>query len=271
QQLRALLLKHEHADPRRIAGLRENRAAVLPGGVAILGAVFEALGIEIMTVSEGALRHGVLYDLLGRAQHADMREATVAQFMRRYHVDAVQAERVRAVALEIYDALAATPHSGEREDNSSRPTLDWAARLAEIGLSIAHAQYHKHSAYVLSHADMPGFSRMEQQRLARIVLAHRGKLAKVQDAGLEGADWMLVCALRIATLLARSRTDARVPHLRASMDEAGFALTLPQAWLDENPLSADALESEAGHWKAIGMKFAVSALSDKKVSALARG
>ncbi|MGH9578394.1 MAG: exopolyphosphatase, partial [Terriglobales bacterium] len=126
QQLRALLLKHEHADPRRIAGLRENRAAVLPGGVAILGAVFEALGIEIMTVSEGALRHGVLYDLLGRAQHADMREATVAQFMRRYHVDAVQAERVRAVALEIYDALAATPHSGEREDNSSRPTLDWA-------------------------------------------------------------------------------------------------------------------------------------------------
>ncbi|MGH8675467.1 MAG: exopolyphosphatase [Burkholderiales bacterium] len=271
QQLRALLLKHEHADPRRIAGLRENRAAVLPGGVAILGAVFEALGIEMMTVSEGALRHGVLYDLLGRAQHADMREATVAQFMRRYHVDPAQAERVRTGSLEIYDALAAAPRDGERDDSSSRLMLDWAARLAEIGLSIAHAQYHKHSAYVLSHADMPGFSRMEQQRLARIVLAHRGKLTKVQDAGLEGSDWMLVLALRVATLLARSRTEVRVPHLRASMDEAGFALTLPQAWLDENPLSADALESEAGYWKAIGMKLAVSALSDKKVSALSRG
>ena len=269
QRLRAQLLKHARADPRRIAGLRENRAPVLPGGVAILCAVFDALGIETMAVSDGALRHGVLYDLLGRAEHADMREATVAQFMRRYHVDTAQAERVRALALEIYDALAA--RAGEREDNSSRLTLDWAARLAEIGLSIAHAQYHKHSAYVLSHADMPGFSRMEQQRLARIVLAHRGKLAKVQDASLEGADWMLVFALRIATLLARSRTDARVPHLRAGMDEAGFALTLPQAWLDENPLSADALESEAGHWKAIGMKLSVSPLSDKKVSALARG
>jgi exopolyphosphatase/guanosine-5'-triphosphate,3'-diphosphate pyrophosphatase len=191
--------------------------------------------------------------------------------MRRYHVDPAQAERVRTVALEIYDALAAEPHAAEREEGSSRLMLDWAARLAETGLSIAHAQYHKHSAYVLSHADMPGFSHMEQQRLARIVLAHRGKLAKVQDAGLEGSDWMLVFALRIATLLARSRTDVRVPHLRAAMDEAGFALTLPQAWLDENPLSADALESEAGYWKAIGMKLAVSPLSEKKVAALARG
>jgi exopolyphosphatase / guanosine-5'-triphosphate,3'-diphosphate pyrophosphatase len=271
QRLRTLLLKHEHADPRRIAGLRESRVAVLPGGVAILCAVFEALGIETMAVSEGALRHGVLYDLLGRVQHTDPREATVAQFMRRYHVDVAQAERVRAAALEIYDALAATPHSDERDDHASRLTLDWAARLAEIGLSIAHAQYHKHSAYVLSHADMPGFSRMEQQRLARIVLAHRGKLAKVQDAGIEGSEWTLVFALRVATLLARSRTDVRVPLLRAGMDEGGFALDFSQTWLDENPLSADALESEAGHWKAIGMKLAVAALSDKKVSALSRG
>jgi exopolyphosphatase/guanosine-5'-triphosphate,3'-diphosphate pyrophosphatase len=271
QRLRALLLRHEHADPRRIAGLRENRVAVLPGGVAILCAVFEALGIEAMAVSEGALRHGVLYDLLGRVQHTDPREATVAQFMRRYHVDAAQAERVRSVALEIYDALAATPHADEREDHASRLTLEWAARLAEIGLSIAHAQYHKHSAYVLSHADMPGFSRMEQQRLARIVLAHRGKLGKVQDAGIEGSDWMLVFALRVATLLARSRTDVPVPLLRAGMDDAGFALDFSQTWLDENPLSADALESEAGHWKAIGMKLAIAALSDKKVSALSRG
>jgi exopolyphosphatase/guanosine-5'-triphosphate,3'-diphosphate pyrophosphatase len=222
-------------------------------------------------VSEGALRHGVLYDLLGRVQHSDMREATVAQFMRRYHVDGAQAERVRGVALEIYDALAAGANADERDDNSARLMLDWAARLAEIGLSIAHAQYHKHSAYVLQNADMPGFSRMEQQRLARVVLAHRGKLAKVQDVGLEGSDWMLVLALRLATLLLRSRTDVRVPLLQVTMDEAGFALSLPQAWLDENPLTADALESEAGYWKAVGMKLAVSTLSEKKAAALARG
>ena len=148
--------------------------------------------------------------------------------------------------------------------------LAWAARLAETGLSIAHAQYHKHSAYVLSNADMPGFSRMEQQRLARIVLAHRGKLAKVQDAGLDGRDWGLVFALRLASTILRRRTDLKLPHLGVSGDESGFALELPQRWLEENPLTADALEAEAREWKAIGMRLTLSTLSDRKVAALAR-
>ena len=264
-RLRSLLIKHEKADPDRIAGLRANRAPVLPGGLAIMIAAFDALGLESMKVSEGALRHGVLYDLLGRVQHRDMREATVAQFMRRYHIDASHAERVRALALTIYDAL--TPGT-DREDDPDRVMLEWAARLAEIGLSIAHAAYHKHSAYVLSNADMPGFSRMEQARLARLVLAHRGKLGKVQDAGFEGPDWKLVFALRIASLILRSRSDARLPFLRVAADAAGFAIDLPQSWLDENPLSADALEAEAKHWKAVGMKLEVSGLTDRKVSVL---
>jgi exopolyphosphatase / guanosine-5'-triphosphate,3'-diphosphate pyrophosphatase len=265
EKLRGLLLKHEKADPDRIAGLRPNRAPVLPGGVAILAAALEELGIETMKVSEGALRHGVLYDLLGRFQHRDMREATVAQFMRRYHVDAQQAERVRVLALKIYDALAP---GAEREDDADRLLLEWAAKLAETGLSIAHAQYHKHSAYVLSHADMPGFSRMEQARLAQLVLAHRGKLAKIQDAGFEGEDWKLVFALRVASLILRSRSDAKLPFLRVAADRAGFAIDLPQSWLDDNPLSADALEAEADQWKKVGMKLEVSGLSDKKVSVL---
>jgi len=263
--LRSSLLKLERADPGRIAGLRPNRAPVLPGGVAILRAVFDELGIEAMQVSDGALRHGVLYDLLGRVEHRDMREATVAQFMRRYHIDAAQAERVRNLALTIYDALAP---GRERDDDEDRQMLGWAAGLAEIGLSIAHAQYHKHSAYVLDNADMPGFSRMEQARLARLVLAHRGKLAKMQDAGLEGADWKLTFALRIASLILRSRSDSRLPFLRVAADAGGFAIDLPQAWLDENPLSAAALEAESDHWKSVGMRLAVNGLSDRKVSVL---
>ena len=264
-RLRSLLIKHESADPDRIAGLRANRAPVLPGGLAIMVAAFDALGLESMKVSEGALRHGVLYDLLGRVQHRDMREATVAQFMRRYHVDAAQAERVRTLSLVIYDAL--TP-GAEREDDADRVMLEWSARLSEIGLSIAHAAYHKHSAYVLSNADMPGFSRMEQARLARIVLAHRGKLGKVQDAGFEGADWKLVFALRLASLILRSRTDSKLPFLRVAADSGGFAIDLPQSWLDDNPLSADALDAEAKHWKSVDLKLDVSGLSDKKVSVL---
>ncbi len=222
-RLRSLLIKHERADPGHIAGLRKDRAPVLPGGVAIMLAAFDELGIETMAVSEGALRHGVLYDLLGRVQHKDMREATVSQFMRRYHVEAAQAERVRNLALRIFDSIE------KKEDSEpDRLMLDWAARLAEVGLSVAHAQYHKHSAYILQHADMPGFSRMEQQRLARIVLAQRGKLAKVQDEGLEGSDWTLVFALRIAALALRSRTDAKLPLLRVAGDDAGYAIDLPQ-------------------------------------------
>jgi exopolyphosphatase/guanosine-5'-triphosphate,3'-diphosphate pyrophosphatase len=265
EKLRSLLVKSEGADPDRIAGLRPNRAPVLPGGLAILHAAFEELGLESMKVSAAALRHGVLYDLLGRVEHRDMREATVAQFMRRYHVDAAQADRVRQLSVTIYDAL--TPGS-EREDDADRLMLEWAARLAEIGLSIAHAQYHKHSAYVLSNADMPGFSRPEQARLARIVLAHRGKLRKMQDAGLDGTDWKLVFALRTASLILRSRSDAKLPFLRVAADAGGFAIDLPQSWLDESPLSAGALEAEADHWKAVGMKLQVSGLSDRKVSVL---
>jgi exopolyphosphatase/guanosine-5'-triphosphate,3'-diphosphate pyrophosphatase len=264
-RLRTLLLKTGEADPDRIAGLRSNRAPVLSGGLAIMIAAFDALGLESMKVSEGALRHGVLYDLLGRVQHRDMREATVAQFMRRYHIDAAQAERVRALSLKIYDAL--TP-GADRDDDPDRLMLEWAARLAETGLSIAHAGYHKHSAYVLSNADMPGFSRMEQARLARIVLAQRGKLGKVQDAGFDAADWKLVFALRLASLILRSRTDAKLPFLRVAADAGGFAIDLPQSWLDDNPLSADALEAEGGRWKSVGMKLEVNGLSDKKVSVL---
>ena len=264
-RLRSLLIKAEKADPDRIRGLRPNRAPVLPGGLAIMVAAFDALGLESMKVSEGALRHGVLYDLLGRVQHRDMRAATVAQFMRRYHIDVAQADRVRALALTIYDAL--TP-GGDREDDPDRAMLEWAARLAEVGLSIAHAAYHKHSAYVLSNADMPGFSRMEQARLARLALAHRGKLGKVQDAGFESADWKLVFGLRLASLILRSRSDAKLPFLRVAADAGGFAIDLPQSWLEENPLSADALDAEARHWKAVGMKLEVNGLSDKKVSVL---
>ncbi len=264
-RLRSLLLKHEKADPSRIAGLRPNRAPVLAGGLAIMSAVFDELGIEAMKVSDGALRHGVLYDLLGRVERRDMREVTVAQFMRRYHVDAAQAERTLALALTIHDALSP---GAEHDEDSGRLMLGWAARLAEIGLSIEHAQYHKHSAYVLANADMPGFSRMEQARLSRIVLAHRGKLAKVQDSGLEGADWKLVFALRTAALILRRRSDLRLPFLRVAADAGGFAIDLPQSWLEENPLSAAALEAEADQWKAVGMRLGVSGLSEKKVSVL---
>ena len=275
ERLRSLAIKQGRADPEHIPGLRSSRAAVFAGGLAILVAVFDELGIDSMEVSENALRHGVLYDLLGRVEHRDMRATTVAQFMRRYHVDAPQAERVRQLALRVYDALLGDPSVDRAvdraaEDDPDRQLLDWAARLAEVGRSIAQAQYHKHSAYVLSNADMPGFSRMEQQRLARVVLAHRGKLGKIQDPGLEDDDWRLVFALRLASLILRNRTDAPLPPLRVTADAAGYGLELPRDWLEDNPLTEAALDAESESWKAVGMKLAVTPVTERRAAQIAK-
>jgi exopolyphosphatase/guanosine-5'-triphosphate,3'-diphosphate pyrophosphatase len=253
-----LLLDAGRADADRIPGLKSARAPVLPGGFAIMYAIFEELDLEEMTVSEAALRHGVLYDLLGRVMHRDMREATVAQFMRRYHVDAAQAGRVVELALRIYDQLGG---KGEPADDPDRKLLEWAARLAEVGLSIAHAQYHKHSAYVLSNADMPGFSRIEQQRLARIVLAHRGKLEKVQSSGVENGDWNLVFSLRLASTLLRRRRRVRLPAFRVLAGDSRHSLELPKSWLARNALTAAALDAEAAQWEAVGRQFLVRRMS----------
>jgi exopolyphosphatase/guanosine-5'-triphosphate,3'-diphosphate pyrophosphatase len=256
-QLWDLLIDAGRADPDRIPGLKSGRADMLPGGFAIMYAIFDELGVEQMTISEAALRHGVLYDLLGRVMHHDMREATAVQFMRRYHVDATQAARVRDLALRIYDQLV-EPRGDVDPD---RMLLDWASRLAEVGLSIAHAQYHKHSAYVLSNADMPGFSRVEQQRLARIVLSHRGKLEKLRNDGLENGDWNLVFALRLASTLLRRRTRVRLPAFRAIAGDSRFSLELPKSWLARNALTAAALETEARQWETVGRQFAVRRMS----------
>jgi exopolyphosphatase/guanosine-5'-triphosphate,3'-diphosphate pyrophosphatase len=257
-QLRELLIDAGRAEPDRIPGLKTARADVLPGGFAIMYAIFDELDIAQMTVSEAALRHGVLYDLLGRVMHHDMREATVVQFMRRYQVDAAQAARVRDLALRIYDQLV---QGRGGEEDPDRMLLDWSARLAEVGLSIAHAQYHKHSAYVLSNADMPGFSRVEQQRLARIVLSHRGKLEKLGNDGLENGDWNLVFALRLASTLLRRRTRVRLPAFRAIGSDSRFSLELPKSWLARNALTAAALETEARQWETVGRQLAVRRMS----------
>jgi len=260
-RLRSQFIKAGEVARLALPGLRADRAAILPGGLAILIAVFGGLGLEEMEVSEGALRQGVLYDLLGRVQHHDMRELTVKQFMRRYHVDGTQVERVEALALALYRELA-----DKRRDGDER-LLAWAARLHEIGLSIAHAGHHKHSAYILSNADMPGFSKDEQARVARIVLAHRGKLVKIEGLPARSPDWVLVFCLRVAALVYRSRVDLPLPQLAARATDSGFQLAVAGDWLDAHPLTAAALESEAEDWRTVGMRFDVRSLAADRAQA----
>ncbi len=177
EKLRDDMLKAGDACKLAVAGLRPDRMPVLPGGLAIMHAAFCELGIEQMQPALGALREGVLYDLLGRCHDNDMRDVTVRQFMQRYRVDSRQAERVARLA-----RLFARQFLGDEAGEAALHMLDWTARLHEIGISVAHSGYHKHAAYILANADMPGFSKKEQARLSMLALAQRGNLGRLQGS-----------------------------------------------------------------------------------------
>ena len=249
EKLRTALIEAGGASRLKLEGLRPDRIPVLPGGLAIMSAVFKEFGLERMVFSEGALRLGVLYDLLGRHHHDDLRETTVNRFMQRYDVDRRQAARVAHTAGALLSQLVPASRAAEHPDAQF---MVWAARLHEIGISVAHSSYHKHSAYILANADMPGFSRRDQGRLSRLVLAHRGKLERAQPLRGEALEWTLIFCLRIAVLLHRSRDDRPPPPYAAEFTRSGFQLTLGGEGLNVLPMTAAALEDEAHQWAGIG-------------------
>ncbi len=253
EQLRTLLLKAGDAEKLGLQGLKSDRTPVLAGGFAIMYAAFCELGIEQMQPALGALREGVLYDLLGRFHDRDMRNVTVQQFMRRYHVDARQASRVAQLAYQIAHQL-----TGEEPGEDTLRMLGWAASLHEVGISVAHNGYHKHTAYILANADMPGFSRKEQLRLSMLTLAHRGGLEKMRGQIDTSENIALVMALRLAVLFYRSRSDAALPVIQGYVSGNKYRLALSPGWLAQNPLTDTALQEEARQWKTLDIALQVS-------------
>ncbi len=256
ERLRNRLVKAGSAESAGLQGMRPERVPVITGGVAIMSAVFKEFDLDEMNFSEGALRLGVLYDLLGRYHHEDLREATVNRFMQRYEVDAQQSTRVSQMALKLYRQLRSTDLV---ENSVNAQFLVWAARLHEIGISVAHAGYHKHSAYVLANADMPGFSKRDQALLARLVLAHRGKLERVQTLTQTMPEYLPIFCLRIAALLNRARDDAPLPDIDVQITAKGYELNIDRAWLASAPLTAAVLASEAQQWASVDIEFRVRA------------
>lgn len=250
--LREQLLKAGDVNKLDLPGLRPDRIPVLPGGFAIMYAAFCELGIERMQPALGALREGVLYDLLGRIHNQDMREVTVQQFMRRYHLDLRQAERVTHLA----ELLARQFMEGQIGGDGLQQ-LKWAANLHELGISVAHSGYHKHTAYILANADMPGFSKKEQTHLSLLALAHRGGLEKMR--GLLTAPQQLaeVMALRLAALIYRNRSDVALPPILGRFSGTKFHLILAPGWLVQNPLTETALLEESKQWKDLGVSLQV--------------
>ena len=236
-----------------LVGLREDRIPVVAGGVAIMSGIFDELSIQDMTVAEGALRQGVLWDLLGRVHHRDIREVTVEQFVRRYHVDLAQSHRVGVLAQTFLKSL-----DDKGELAIQAPFLEWAVRLHEIGISIAQGAYHKHTAYILANADMPGFSRQEQGWLSNLVLAQRGKLAKMRAAFEDDARLAaLALCLRLAVIFHRSRRSLKLPRMALTRAGKGFRLGIDAAWLADHSLIAVALDEERKQWESVGIGFDV--------------
>ena len=264
EKLRATLIRAGSLERVPLEGLRPDRVPVLPGGLAILLAILSELDIQEMTPAAGAMREGLLYDLLGRVHRQDMRDVTVAQFMQRYHVDASQARRVGTLAQSLYRKLTADATDADEMD----PTyIGWAAKLHEIGISVAYSGYHKHTAYILEQADMPGFSRDEQTQVALLALSHRRSLKKVVSR-IEGAvDLRSVLALRLAAIFYRGRTDVALPAFQAKYQGAKFRLGIDPEWLARNPLTATALREEIKEWEKIGFELKIPGLEELLASA----
>lgn len=255
--LRNAMLKAGDFKKLDFAGMKADRIPVLPGGFAIMSAVFKELGIQHMTVADTALREGVLYDMLGRIHHHDMRDVTVNHFMRRYQVDLTQVARVEALALLLFDQVAS---SCEGDAEALRQKLLRVARMHEIGISIAHSGYHRHSAYILENADMPGFSKKEQADLGLLVRAQRGALSKVTGLTDKSEFWPAVLSLRMAVLFYRSRASIDLPRMQIKCRENDFRLRLDKKWLEQNLLTENALQAETRDWKGLQVNFSIGEL-----------
>ncbi|MEM7562171.1 MAG: exopolyphosphatase, partial [Pseudomonadota bacterium] len=239
-----------------IDGLSEDRRPVFAGGVAVMLAIFRALDIDFMRISDGSLREGVLHDLIGRVMYQDRRATTVTELMKRHHIDFKQAERVRDTTLSLFDQVAPEYALLPRE----RRLLGWAALLHEIGLMVAHSQYHRHGAYLLENMDLAGFSRQEQVAIATIVRLHRKRYhpEMVEDSVYvrSGALSLMIRLIRIAVLFNRGRVTIDLPPIRITLAQGeDMSLEIGKTWLETHPLTTADLEQEAEVLNSVGYEL----------------
>ncbi|HEY5970801.1 MAG TPA: exopolyphosphatase [Pseudoxanthomonas sp.] len=254
-QVRDRLLMADNINDIDLPSLSSDRRPIIAGGVLVLEAAFEALGLQRLMVSKAAMREGILYDMLGRGSDNDPREASVAAMMQRYGIDENQATRVEGSAMRLFEQVA---ESWALDDDDARQ-LGWAARLHEIGLAVAHSQYHVHGAYLLENSDIAGFSRQEQQVLAALVRTHRRGVPKSAFDAIP--DRLLLSArrkaalLRLAVLLHRSHDAEPIPKLELTADGDKLGLVVSKRWIEARPLLRTDLISEPEDMAGLGVTF----------------
>jgi exopolyphosphatase/guanosine-5'-triphosphate,3'-diphosphate pyrophosphatase len=249
-----------HINELNLPELDAERLPVFTGGVAIVHATFKSLGIEQMTVADGALREGLIQDLLGRIYDHDMRSATVQLVAERYRTDKKHAARIKQTLHVMLEQLSNNCNWAMDEDCAQ--ILNWAADLHEIGIDIAHSQYHKHGAYIIENADLAGFSKQDQILLASIVRSHRRKFSLALFNDLP-PPWniyapFLSLILRLAVLLHRNRHEHELPDFTIAIINFRIYLRFPSDWLNQSPLTHADLILEADYLKSAGFKLEFS-------------
>lgn len=233
-----------------LSALKASRAPVLPGGLAILLGLMQELNVATMEPSEGALRLGVVYDMLHRSERPsseDPRTITVSRLQRRYGADVEQSRRVGSLAQLFWQRVdPAAPDS----------LLSWASDVHEIGMAIAHEDYHRHSAYVIEHSDIYGFSEQERSALALLVLGHTGSLKKISRSQIEGATRLRLLCLRLAALFCHGRID-ETPEATLAVKGDSFVLSIASLWLSTHPLTAFLLDEEISRWSKLDVTLSL--------------
>ncbi len=248
------LIAAQSADRLRLPGMKEDRKAIIGGGLSILRALFDLLGIENLLLTSGGLRHGLLMDMLGQNQHhSDLRTHSVERLAAKFGADPVHGKRVGHVASVLLERLCANmPQSDAGALARMQEKLLWAGQLHEIGSHISHSDYHKHGAYILDNTDAMGFALTELHQLSLLVLGHRGKLRKLDVDFCDEVFVQKLLVLRLAVVLCHARNDPDLQGLALSRDSKianRFVLVCPKGWVLAFPQSAHLLNEESVAWQ----------------------
>lgn len=248
------VVKFKNFDELSLPGLSDERKAVFVPGLAILCGVFDALAINELRLSDGALREGVLYEMEGRFRHQDIRSRTAQSLANQYNIDREQARRVLETTMHMYDQWQA--QNPKLINPQLAALLKWAAMLHEVGLNINHSGMHRHSAYILQNSDLPGYNQEQQLMMATLVRYHR-KAIKLDDLPrftlFKKKHYLpLIQLLRLGVLLNNQRQATTTPPtLRLTTDDNHWTLSFPHDWFSQNALVLFDLEREQEYWEAV--------------------
>ena len=246
-------LRAGKVDRLALPGLKDERRAVIAGGLSILYTLCTHFGIQALLPARGALRQGVIFDLDERL-HAtelpqdghDIRDASVRELQRRFMVDTHQAERVTRVAQTLYESVQ------PRATVEARRELLWACALHEIGMMVSHHDHHRHSAYVLSHVDAAGFSQSQLRRVGTLVLGQRGGLRKIEESlTREDFAWQVLC-LRLGVIKCHARGEVVLDAMSLRRNGASAQIEFAPGWSEANPRTRHLLNEELALWERNG-------------------